>query len=205
MISLKNVTLFSHNIHIFFDFSVKKGEQILISGQSGAGKSTLLALIAGFVMPDSGEIFIDGKNVTFFPARERNVTILFQEHNLFMHLSVLQNLALGLKPSLKICENERDKILNMAKIFEISELLNRDPKTLSGGQKQRVALCRALLQEKSIMLLDEPFTGLHHEISREIFAKIQDLCRQKNITLLLVSHENEPLDRKIIISNGRIL
>ena len=208
MIRLDNVFLADDALPMTFDLQVAAGERIAIVGPSGAGKSTLLNLIAGFVLPTQGNIWLNGENHTQSAPYERPVSMLFQENNLFPHLTVQQNLALGLKTSLKLTALEQDQIERVADAVGLTSFLSRLPNSLSGGQKQRVALARCLLRDKPILLLDEPFSALDPELRLEMLNLIDELCHSKNLTLLLVTHQPSELtgkvDRMLRIENGRI-
>ena len=136
MIYLNNVILNDKTLPMCFNLSVNAGERVSIIGESGAGKSTLLNLIAGFEFPHQGEIWLNDKNHTRSAPYERPVSMLFQENNLFPHLTVQQNLALGVKPSLKLTALEREKIEQVACSVGLGDYLQRLPNSLSGGQKQ---------------------------------------------------------------------
>lgn len=208
MIRLDNVFLADDTLPMTFDLQVAAGTRIAIVGPSGAGKSTLLNLIAGFVLPTRGEIWLNGENHTQSAPYERPVSMLFQENNLFPHLTVQQNLALGLKTSLKLTALEQDQIERVADAVGLTSFLSRLPNSLSGGQKQRVALARCLLRDKPILLLDEPFSALDPELRMDMLNLIDELCHSKNLTLLLVTHQPSELtgkvDRMLRIENGRI-
>ena len=208
MIRLDNVFLADDTLPMSFDLQVAVGERIAIVGPSGAGKSTLLNLIAGFVLPTRGEVWLNGENHTRSAPYERPVSMLFQENNLFPHLTVQQNLALGLKTSLKLTALEQDQIERVADAVGLTSFLSRLPNSLSGGQKQRVALARCLLRDKPILLLDEPFSALDPELRLEMLNLIDELCHNKKLTLLLVTHQPSELtgkvDRMLRIENGRI-
>ena len=208
MIRLDNVFLADDALPMTFDLQVAAGERIAIVGPSGAGKSTLLNLIAGFVLPTQGNIWLNGENHTRSAPYERPVSMLFQENNLFPHLTVQQNLALGLKTSLKLTALEQDQIERVADAVGLTSFLSRLPNSLSGGQKQRVALARCLLRDKPILLLDEPFSALDPELRMDMLNLIDELCHSKNLTLLLVTHQPSELtgkvDRMLRIENGRI-
>ena len=208
MIRLDNVFLADDALPMTFDLQVVAGERIAIVGPSGAGKSTLLNLIAGFVLPTRGEIWLNGENHTQSAPYERPVSMLFQENNLFPHLTAQQNLALGLKTSLKLTALEQDQLERVADAVGLTSFLSRLPNSLSGGQKQRVALARCLLRDKPILLLDEPFSALDPELRMEMLNLIDALCHSKKLTLLLVTHQPSELtgkvDRMLRIENGRI-
>ena len=208
MIRLDNVFLADDTLPMTFDLQVAAGERIAIIGPSGAGKSTLLNLIAGFVLPTQGNIWLNGENHTRSAPYERPVSMLFQENNLFPHLTVQQNLALGLKTSLKLTALEQEQIERVADAVGLTSFLSRLPNSLSGGQKQRVALARCLLRDKPILLLDEPFSALDPELRMDMLNLIDELCHSKNLTLLLVTHQpselTDKVDRMLRIENGRI-
>ena len=208
MIRLDNVFLADDALPMTFDLQVAAGERIAIVGSSGAGKSTLLNLIAGFVLPTQGKIRLNGENHTCSAPYERPVSMLFQENNLFPHLTVQQNLALGLKTSLKLTALEQEQIERVADAVGLTSFLSRLPNSLSGGQKQRVALARCLLRDKPILLLDEPFSALDPELRMDMLNLIDALCHSTNLTLLLVTHQpselTDKVDRMLRIENGRI-
>ncbi|ANU82986.1 thiamine ABC transporter, ATP-binding protein [Aggregatibacter actinomycetemcomitans] len=208
MIRLDNVFLADDALPMEFDLQVAAGERVAVVGPSGAGKSTLLNFIAGFVLPTRGEIWLNGENHTRSAPYERPVSMLFQENNLFPHLTVQQNLALGLKTSLKLTALEQQQLEQVADAVGLGAFLSRLPNSLSGGQKQRVALARCLLRDKPILLLDEPFSALDPELRMEMLNLIDELCRNKSLTLLLVTHQPSELagkvDRILRVENGRI-
>ena len=208
MIYLNNVILNDKTLPMCFNLSVNAGECVAIIGESSAGKSTLLNLIAGFEFPAQGEIWLNDKNHTRSAPYERPVSMLFQENNLFPHLTVQQNLALGIKPSLKLTALEQEKIEQAACSVGLGDYLERLPNSLSGGQKQRVALARCLLRDKPILLLDEPFSALDQKLRVEMLALIAKLCDEKDLTLLLVTHQPSELigsiDQVLVVENGQI-
>ncbi|EPQ6907402.1 thiamine ABC transporter ATP-binding protein ThiQ [Citrobacter freundii] len=208
MLKLIDITWLYHHLPMRFTLSVTHGEQIAILGPSGAGKSTLLNLIAGFLTPASGNMMIDGEDHTTTPPSRRPVSMLFQENNLFSHLSVQQNIGLGLNPGLKLNASQREKILHIAQQMGIDSLLERLPGELSGGQRQRVALARCLVREQPILLLDEPFSALDPALRQEMLTLVAEVCREKQLTLLMVSHSVEDAariaPRSIVVADGRI-
>ena len=208
MLKLIDITWLYHHLPMRFTLSVAHGEQIAILGPSGAGKSTLLNLIAGFLTPASGNMVIDGEDHTTTPPSRRPVSMLFQENNLFSHLSVQQNIGLGLNPGLKLNASQREKILHIAQQMGIDSLLERLPGELSGGQRQRVALARCLVREQPILLLDEPFSALDPALRQEMLTLVAEVCREKQLTLLMVSHSVEDAariaPRSIVVADGCI-
>lgn len=207
MIQLNNVN-FRYTTPMCFDVSVEAEEKVAIVGASGSGKSTLLNLIAGFAYADSGEIHLDGVLHTHTSPFQRPVSMLFQDNNLFNHLSVADNIALGLQPSLKLSATQQQVVNNVAEQVGLADYLTRQPAQLSGGQKQRVALARCLLRDQPILLLDEPFSALDKTLRAEMLALLSTLCQQKQLTLLMVTHQPEELhgfvNRIITVDDGRI-
>ena len=208
MLKLIDITWLYHHLPMRFTLSVSRGEQVAILGPSGAGKSTLLNLIAGFLAPASGTMMIEGEDHTATPPSRRPVTMLFQENNLFSHLSVQQNIGLGLNPGLKLNALQREKMHHIARQMGLDSLLERLPGELSGGQRQRVALARCLVREQPILLLDEPFSALDPALRQEMLTLVAEVCRDKQLTLLMVSHSVEDAariaPRSIVVADGRI-
>ncbi|VTN13983.1 Thiamine import ATP-binding protein ThiQ [Raoultella terrigena] len=148
MLKLNDVTWLYQHLPMRFTLSVQRGERIAVLGPSGAGKSTLLNLIAGFLPPASGSIVIDGEPHTATPPARRPVSMLFQENNLFNHLTIRQNIGLGMHPGLKLSDGQNASLLAIAEQMGIDSLLERLPGELSGGQRQRAALARCLVREQ---------------------------------------------------------
>lgn len=191
-----------------FQLDVAQGERVALIGESGAGKSTLLNLIAGFERVQGGEIWLNFCRHTDSEPHERPVSMLFQDNNLFPHLSVEQNIGLALAPRLRFNAEQRQQIAEMASQMGIGELLTRRADQLSGGQKQRVALARTLLRNQPILLLDEPFSALDPERRAELQELVKQLCESRQITLLMVTHQlDESLSlfhRVIKVEQGRL-
>lgn len=185
------------------------GDRIAILGASGAGKSTLLSLIAGFIPPVKGELWLAGKKITDQPPAQRPLSILFQEHNLFSHLTVQQNLGLGLSTNLKLNPVQRQRLEILAGKTGINCLLDRLPAQLSGGQRQRVALTRSLLRHKPLLLLDEPFSALDPTLRIEMLKLTQQLCQEHQLTLLMVSHNLQDArmiaNKSLLVDQGKII
>jgi thiamine transport system ATP-binding protein len=208
MLKLNDVTWLYEHLPMRFTLSVQQGEQIAILGPSGAGKSTLLSLIAGFLTPVSGSIYIENQPHTNTPPAKRPVSMLFQENNLFSHLTVRQNIGLGMNPGLKLNPAQRDKLEAIASQMAITPLLDRLPGELSGGQRQRAALARCLVREQPVLLLDEPFSALDPALRQEMLQLVSDVCLRQRLTLLMVSHSVEDAariaPRSLVIADGRI-
>ncbi|PHM39886.1 iron ABC transporter, ATP-binding protein [Xenorhabdus mauleonii] len=191
-----------------FDVTVKAGERIAILGPSGAGKSTLLSLIAGFQFPEQGNIRLDGKNHTKTPPSKRPVSMLFQENNLFSHLTIEQNMGLGLHPGLRLSAEQKKILQQIATQVSLEECLPRLPAQLSGGQRQRAALARCLIRHQPILLLDEPFSALDPALRNEMLELLDQICSERQITLLMVSHNLDDAakiaPRSLLIVDGKI-
>jgi len=208
MLKLTDVTWLYQHLPMRFTLTAKQGEMIAILGPSGAGKSTLLNLIAGFLPPARGEMTINGQDHTHTPPSQRPVSMLFQENNLFTHLTVRQNIGLGMDPGLKLTAKQRQKCDAIAQQMGLTELSDRLPGELSGGQRQRVALARCLVREQPILLLDEPFSALDPALRQEMLQLVKDVCQQKQLTMLMVSHSVEDAasiaPRAVVVADGRI-
>ncbi len=209
MIILENIHIPFPEFTMNITFHIQSGEKIALFGPSGAGKSTLLNLIAGFIFAQNGKIFLNGCDHSKTPPHKRPISILFQNNNLFEHLNVFQNMALGLQPSLKLSGSEQEKVQEIASQVGLQNYLFRLPAQLSGGQRQRVALARSLLRNKPILLLDEPFSALDKPLRLEMLALLQTIYQQKKLTLIMVTHQPDELtgfaDRFFQIENGNIV
>ncbi len=172
-----------------FSLQLQPGEIGLLLGRSGSGKSTLLELLAGFLPASSGVLSADGQNIAHLPPAQRPFTMLFQQNNLFDHLTVYQNIALGLRPDLKLSLQEQQTLQLAAERLQIADLLARRPGSLSGGQQQRVALARCLVRRKPYLLLDEPFSALDPALRQEMMQEVRQLATEQHIGVLLVSHQ----------------
>ena len=179
-----------------------------VIGPSGEGKSTLLLAIAGFVSLQRGKVLFGGKDCSTMRPADRPVTILFQEHNLFPHLSVMDNVALGLRTNLKLSRSDERMVLSVLERVGLECHHARMPRELSGGQRQRVALARALLRNRPVLLLDEPFAALGPGLRAEMLDLVREVREEHSITLIMVSHE--PSDAKriadltVFVSKGTV-
>lgn len=208
MLTLTNLTWLYQHLPMRFSLSMQAGERLAILGPSGAGKSTLLSLIAGFLAADSGELRLNGEDHRFTHPAKRPVSMLFQENNLFPHLTVAQNIGLGLHPGLRLDAEQRQRLQRIAERVGLETYLPRLPGELSGGQRQRAALARCLVRQQPILLLDEPFSALDPALRKEMLALTDEVCRERNITLLMVSHSIEDAaritSRSALVVDGRI-
>ncbi len=188
MLKVSNVQYRYHKELFQFDLGIRQGSITALMGPSGAGKSTLLSLIAGFIQPEKGDITVSDISLLEMEPYQRPFAMLFQEHNLFSHLSVRENIGLGLHPGLKLSEAQKQAVTHAAKQVGIEVYLDRKPDQLSGGQKQRIALARCFVQSHSIWLLDEPFSALDPILREEMLNLVKKLADERNITLVMVTH-----------------
>ncbi len=188
MLVLENVRYEYHQEWFEFCLDVPKGAIVSLMGPSGAGKSTLLSLVAGFIEPQQGNIRVSGNSILGKEPFERPFSMLFQEHNLFTHLTVRENISLGLDPGLNLTTEQKYQVESAAQQVGVEAFLERLPSQLSGGQRQRVALARCFVQPHSIWLLDEPFSALDPLLREEMLSLVKQLAKERNITVLMVTH-----------------
>jgi thiamine transport system ATP-binding protein len=189
VLQLDQLTVTQGTFHLTADWSADAGERIAVMGPSGAGKSTLLSVIAGFLAPSSGRLLWNGQDLAPIPTGKRPVTILFQDQNLFPHLSIAQNLGLGLRPDLRLSGAERDRIDEVLARIGLQGLGPRRPAELSGGQASRAALARALLRARPILLLDEPFAALGPALRAEMLDLVREVADETGAQVLMVTHD----------------
>lgn len=192
-----------------FDLTVAAGEMVAVIGPSGAGKSTLLNLIAGFEAGLSGTIYLVGTDQTHTAPAHRPVTTLFQEMNLFPHLSVARNVGLGIDPRLRLSRDDRARVSTALARVGLDGKQDRLPGQLSGGERQRAALARSLVRDRPILLLDEPFAALDPPLRRQMVALVERLRGEQGLTVLLVTHQLDELSgtdpRTLFVDDGRII
>lgn len=177
-----------------FNCKVDAGECLAVVGASGCGKSTLLNLIAGFLTPEDGDLLWHNASFIDSPPWKRPVTSVFQENNLFDHLSVRDNIGLGIDPGLKLTRDDEHCIQALLHTVGLEGLWQRYPTELSGGQRQRVAMVRALVRKQPVLLLDEPFTGLDRD-SRAILWSQLEAEKRRGTAIILVSHDPDDVSR----------
>ena len=189
MLQLDRLTLAQGDFRLTADWSAAAGDRIAIMGPSGAGKSTLLSAIAGFLQLTEGAVLWQGQDLGPVPPGQRPVTILFQDQNLFPHLTIAQNLGLGLRPDLRLSGDERLQIDAALDRTGLAGLGPRRPAQLSGGQASRAALARALLRARPILLLDEPFSALGPALRRDMLTLLRDVADETGALVLMVTHD----------------
>jgi thiamine transport system ATP-binding protein len=209
MIELEQVRFDYEDMKMVFDLQVPQGALLAIIGPSGAGKSTLLSLIAGFDEPVSGRIAIAGADMAGIPPDARPVSMIFQDHNTFAHLDVWQNVALGVSPSLQLGDAGRRSVEEALQRVGLGGLRDRKPGEVSGGERQRIAIARALVREKPVMLLDEPFAALGPALRRDMLDLVKEVQQERRLTVLMVSHQPEDAryaaTHTAFVQAGRIL
>ena len=203
MLKLDQLTLQQEGFALTADLTVEAGSKLALIGPSGAGKSTLLNLISGFLAPSGGRVIWDGADLTGMTPGARPVSILFQDNNHFPHLSIAQNVGLGLHPNLKLTAAERQQVDEALAHVGLSGLEHRKPATLSGGQQSRAALARVLVQKRPLVLLDEPFAALGPALKAEMLGLVDQVLAETGATLIMVSHQ--PEDARAIASHVSVV
>ena len=211
-ITLKNVSKTYDNgtkALINVDLQVADGEFLVLLGPSGCGKSTMLRVIAGLEQVTDGQVFFNEADMTEYPPKDRNVSMVFQNYALYPHLNVYKNIAFPLK-SMKLPADEiKRRVEQTAEILDISHVLNRKPKVLSGGQRQRVALGRAMVREPVVFLLDEPLSNLDIKMRADLRDEICDLHKRLGTTFVYVTHDQAEAmhmgSRIVVMNEGQII
>jgi putative spermidine/putrescine transport system ATP-binding protein len=188
--------------------SVNPGEFITLLGSSGSGKSTTLMMIAGFVPPSDGEIYIDGRSVAGIPPESRELSMVFQSYALFPHMTVAQNIAFPLKMRRWSRQEIGRKVAAALEMVKLPGYEERSPRQLSGGQQQRIALARAIVFEPRVLLMDEPLGSLDKKLRQHMQAEIKRIQQQLNMTVIYVTHDQEEAltmsDRIVVMHEGCI-
>jgi iron(III) transport system ATP-binding protein len=187
---------------------VREGELVTLLGPSGCGKTTALRMIAGFEMPTSGRILIDGQDVSGLPPHTRNTAMVFQSYAIFPHLTVARNVAFGLEMRGLGREEIAARVQSVLELVELAGLEHRSPEQLSGGQQQRVALARAIVTEPRVLLFDEPLSNLDAKLREQMRVEVRRLQRRLRITSIYVTHDQAEAmalsDRIVVMEAGRI-
>jgi len=207
MLEITGLTLERPDFSVHYDLTAPDGGFTALVGPSGGGKSTLIDLIAGFLAPSAGSIRFRGQDLRPLAPADRPLSVVFQEHNLFPHLTLAQNLGLGLDPALRLSAEQRRVVDDGLQRVGLDGLGRRLPEEISGGQRQRAALARALIRRRPLLLLDEPVSALDQAMRRDMLALIDSLRRQEGLTVLCSIHTPEDAigiaDHLVEIREGR--
>lgn len=210
ILELKNITVSFDGEKILDDISlsISDKEFVTLLGPSGCGKTTTLRIIAGFLEPDSGDVFFDGEIINSLPANKRNVNTIFQRYALFPHLNVYENIAFGLKVKKVPKEEIKQRVKEMLKLVNLEGFEKRSISKLSGGQQQRVAIARAVINKPKILLLDEPLAALDLKLRKDMQTELKNIQKQLGITFIFVTHDQEEAlsmsDKVVVMNEGKI-
>ncbi len=208
MILIENALFKKKKFSLYIDLHIKSENFVAVLGASGAGKSTLLSIIAGFEDLERGKLCLDGAEMQNIPPAKRPVSMIFQDNNVFPHLNVWDNVALGISPSLKLNEAQKAQVDGALVRVGLSQYAARKPGNISGGERQRVALARVLVRKRKILLLDEPFAALDPGLRHDMLDLVSDLRREHALTVLMVTHQpGEALraaDEIIFVADGKV-
>ena len=194
MLKVEGLVVQQGSFALTADFEVATGQRVAVIGPSGAGKSTLLGALGGYV-PCTGRILLDDADVRDAAPDQRGIAMLFQDGNLFPHLTLAQNVGLGVRPVLRLRPQERDKVLAALARVGLADFAERKPGDVSGGQQSRAALARVLVQDKPLLLLDEPFAALGPALRAEMLDLTSDVARDTGATVLMITHAPEDAER----------
>ncbi|MFT8364087.1 MAG: ABC transporter ATP-binding protein [Sporolactobacillus sp.] len=210
VITLNKVNKIYGSHHVVNDLSltINEGEFLTLLGPSGCGKTTTLRMIAGFEQPTDGDIYLKDKRVNDLPPYKRQVNTVFQNYELFPHLSVFANVGFGLKMKRIKKDEIKTRVSQMLSLVQLEGYENRKPGQLSGGQKQRVAIARSIINQPKVLLLDEPLSALDLKLRKQMQFELKLLQRKLNITFIYVTHDQEEAmtmsDRVAVMHNGKI-
>ena len=192
-----------------FDFELKSSQLVGVIGKSGSGKSTLFNLLSGFLKPIEGSIYFSNKNITNLKPFDRDISILFQDHNNFNHLTIFENIILGIDSDMKRTSNNLKLVRSIMKKVSLNIDLDKKVSNLSGGEQQRVSIARSLLRKKSILLLDEPFNSLDPGLRKILYEDIKTMSFNHKLITLISSHLIEELrnvtDKFLFIHQGKVV
>lgn len=207
MLRLETIRIAQGDFALEADFEIAPGRKTAVIGPSGAGKSTLLGAIGGFQPLSSGRLWWLDRDITHTAPGRRPISMLFQDNNLFPHLSIAQNIGLGIRPDLKLTPEDHSRLSRALDRVGLGGMSGRRPGELSGGQQSRAALARVLVQDRPVILLDEPFAALGPALRHEMLDLVRDLGDETNATLLMVTHDPQDVrriaDDVIFVEGGR--
>jgi putative spermidine/putrescine transport system ATP-binding protein len=209
-IKFEHIDKYFEQNHVLKDVNleVEEGELVTLLGPSGCGKSTLLRCLSGLEQVSSGRIYIEGKDVTELPARQRNVGMVFQQYSLFPNMTVFQNVSFGLQIAKMDKAQIKEKVTKMLDTIGLPDKKNAYPNQLSGGQQQRVALARALVTSPKVLLLDEPLSAIDALLRRNLQIEIRRIQKEADITTMFVTHDQDEamvMSDRIYLLNGGVV
>lgn len=209
MLTLETLVLQQDDFRLTADWSVAAGARVALIGPSGAGKSTLLMALAGFFAPAQGRILWQGADLAQVAPGDRPLTMLFQDQNLFPHLTLAQNLGLGLSPTLRLTPAQAEQVEAALARVGLAGMGGRKPGQISGGQQGRAALARALLRARPVLLLDEPFAALGPALKAEMLDLLEEVATATGAAVLMVTHDPNDAkrfaDKTVLVADGRAL
>ena len=210
IISLSNISVSFDGEPVLknFNLSIRDGEFVTLLGPSGCGKTTALRTIAGFIKPDSGDVYFEGKKITMLPPHKRNVNTIFQKYALFPHLNVYDNIAFGMRLKKKSEDEIKKTVTEMLHMVNLNGMAHRGVGQLSGGQQQRIAIARALANDPKVLLLDEPLSALDLKLRKDMQSELKMIQQAVGITFVFVRHEQEEAlsmsDTVVVMDKGDI-
>lgn len=209
MLKVKKLKYKFESTSFEFNFDLNSNDIVGVIGKSGSGKSTLFNLLSGFLKPNDGSIFLNDNNITHLKPPARNISILFQDHNNFNHLTIFENIILGIDPDMKQTQANFKIVKNIMKKVSLNIDLKKKVCDLSGGEQQRVSIARSLLRKKSILLLDEPFNSLDPGLRKILYEDVRKMSIDNQLMTLVSSHLIEELksvtDQFLFINKGKII
>ena len=209
MLKVKKLKYKFDNTTFEFNFDLNSNDIVGVIGKSGSGKTTLFNLLAGFLKPNDGSIFLNDNDITYLKPPIRNISILFQDHNNFNHLTIFENIILGMDPDMKLTQNNLKIVKNIMKKVSLNIDLRKKVSDLSGGEQQRVSIARCLLRKKPLLLLDEPFNSLDPGLRKTLYEDVKKMSLNNRLMTLISSHLIEELknvtDKFLFINKGKIV
>ena len=206
MLSLNKIEIVQGSFNLGAHFDVAAGQKVAVIGPSGAGKSTLVGAICGFIDLRAGQLILAGRDITNVQPDGRDMAMLFQDNNLFPHLTIAQNVGLGIRPAMRLTSDEAAQVHKALQRVGLTNFGSRKPSELSGGQQSRAALARALVQSKSWMILDEPFAALGPALRAEMLDLVAEVAAETKAGVMMVTHAPEDArrisDSVIFVADG---